>query len=72
MNYQTLIDKYYPAGTLRRDIYMRHCRSVAREAMDIAHSHHLPIEDSDIITAAMLHDIGIFLTKMCIRDRNTC
>lgn len=63
MNYQTLIDKYYPAGTLRRDIYMRHSRSVAREAMDIAHSHHLPIEDSDIITAAMLHDIGIFLTN---------
>lgn len=63
MNYQTLIDKYYPAGTLRRDIYMQHCQSVAKEALDIAKRHHLPITHEKIMTAAMLHDIGIFLTN---------
>ena len=62
MNYQQLIDKYYPAGTLRRDIYMRHCTSVAREAIDIAHRYGLQLSDSEITEAAMLHDIGIFLT----------
>lgn len=62
MNYQQLIDKYYPAGTLRRDIYMRHCTSVAREAIDIAHRCGLQLSDSEITEAAMLHDIGIFLT----------
>lgn len=62
MNYQQLIDKYYPAGTLRRDIYMRHCTSVAREAVDIAHRCGLLLSDSEITEAAMLHDIGIFLT----------
>ena len=63
MNYQDIIDKYYPAGTLRRDIYMRHCRSVAQEALAIAHRKHLSLSDEDITAAAMLHDIGIFLTN---------
>lgn len=62
MNHQQLIDKYYPVGSLRRDIYMRHCTSVAREALEIAHRCHLLIADSEITEAAMLHDIGIFLT----------
>lgn len=62
MNYQQLIDKYYPAGTLRRDIYIRHCTSVTREAIDIAHRCGLQLSDSEITEAAMLHDIGIFLT----------
>lgn len=63
MNYQNLIDQYYPVGTLRRDIYMRHCSSVANEAIEIARRNHLPLPESDIIAAAMLHDIGIFLTN---------
>lgn len=62
MNYQALIDKYYPAGTLRRDIYMRHCASVAKEALEIAKRHNLPIDSETIKAAAMLHDIGIFMT----------
>ncbi|MDE7024813.1 MAG: HDIG domain-containing protein [Paramuribaculum sp.] len=62
MNYQNIIDKYYPVGTLRRDIYMRHCQCVANEALSIAHSRRLPLTDDEITSAAMLHDIGIFQT----------
>ncbi|MCM1483997.1 MAG: HD domain-containing protein [Muribaculaceae bacterium] len=57
-----IIDLYYPAGTPLRDIYLRHCRSVADEALGIAHRLHLPLDDSTVEAAAMLHDIGIFLT----------
>lgn len=63
MNYQALIDKYYPAGTLRRDIYMRHCESVAKEALEIAKRNQLPIDRETIMAAAMLHDIGIYMTN---------
>ena len=62
MNYNQIIDKYYPAGTRLRDIYMRHCRQVADKALTIAHGKRLPLPDPDIEAAAMLHDIGIFLT----------
>lgn len=62
MNYNQIIDKYYPAGTRLRDIYMCHCRQVADKALAIAHSKQLPLPDYKIEAAAMLHDIGIFLT----------
>lgn len=60
--YQNIIDKYYPAGSLLRDIYMRHCRAVADEALSIAGRKNLPLEPAVIEAAAMLHDIGIFDT----------
>ena len=62
MTYQDIIDKYYPAGTSLRDIYMRHCNSVSNLALEIAHRRHLGLSDDEIEEAAMLHDIGIFLT----------
>lgn len=62
MDYQHIIDKYYPEGTRLRDIYMRHCRSVARLALDIAKGKRLPLDPAETEAAAMLHDIGIFLT----------
>lgn len=62
MTYQDIIDKYYPAGSPLRDIYMRHCRSVANLALEIARSKNLPLDPAEIEEAAMLHDIGIFLT----------
>ena len=61
-DYQTIIDKYYPAESPLRDIYMRHCRSVADKALQLARKHNLPLDPADIEAAAMLHDIGIFLT----------
>lgn len=60
--YQSIIDKYYPAGSRLRDIYMKHCRQVADKALAIARRLHLPLDEADIEAAAMLHDIGIFLT----------
>lgn len=62
MNFTDIIDKYYPADTLRRVIYMKHCRQVTDLALEIAHRLNLPLNDSEIEEAAMLHDIGIFLT----------
>ena len=41
---------------------MRHSRQVADLALDIARRKHLPLDPADIEAAAMLHDIGIFLT----------
>lgn len=61
-DYQTIIDNKYPAGTPLRDIYMRHCRSVADKALSIADAHNLPLDREEIEAAAMLHDIGICLT----------
>lgn len=57
-----IIDKYYPAGTRRRDIYMKHCRQVADKALEIARRKALNLDEDDIVTGAMLHDIGIALT----------
>ncbi len=62
MNYQKIIDKYYPAGTLLRDIYIKHCRAVADEALCIAENKKLQLSPERVEAAAMLHDIGIFET----------
>ena len=55
-NYQEIIDKYYPVGSRRRDIYIQHCRQVADMALNISHSNNLPLEDNTVETAAMLHE----------------
>ncbi len=62
MDYQKIIDKYYPAGNRLRDIYMRHARQVADKALEIAETKGLDIDRTTLDAAAMLHDIGIFLT----------
>ncbi|MDE6484213.1 MAG: HD domain-containing protein [Duncaniella sp.] len=62
MNYQEIIDIHYPVGTRRRDIYLHHCRQVADKALDIARKKNLPLDADIVESAAMLHDIGIFLT----------
>lgn len=60
--YQSVIDKYYPEGSTLRDIFLRHSRSVAALAVEIARRRHLPVDLQTVEEAAMLHDIGIFLT----------
>lgn len=62
IDYQKIIDKYYPAGSRLRDIYMRHARQVADKALAIADAKGLDIDRPTLEAAAMLHDIGIFLT----------
>ena len=62
IDYQAVIDKYYPAGDPARDIYMRHAESVAGEALAIVRNRHLPLDEATVMAAAMLHDIGICRT----------
>lgn len=60
-DYQAIIDRYYPEGTLLRDIYMRHSEQVAELALEVAERKALPLDKAQIRAAAMLHDIGIYL-----------
>lgn len=61
-DWQGIIDRFYPAGTRLRDIFMTHSRSVADLALELAKVNNLPLDPDLIEAAAMLHDIGIFLT----------
>lgn len=58
-----IIDKFYPKETELRYIYMTHARKVAELSVAIARRHpELNLDLPFIEEAAMLHDIGIFLT----------
>ena len=66
MEYQALIDKYYPeedgapqSVALRR-LLLKHSRQVADRCLTIVEKHpELQLDPAFIETAAMLHDIGI-------------
>ena len=63
MNPVEIIDKYYQEGSELRHILLTHSRSVADKALQIADRHPELKADRDFLyEAAMLHDIGIFLT----------
>ena len=58
-----LIDKYYPQDNELKHILNGHSRSVADKALWIAGKHpELNLDTVFLEEAAMLHDIGIFLT----------
>lgn len=58
-----LIDKYYPEANELKHILLTHSRSVADKALWIAERHpELQLDKEFLLEAAMLHDIGIFLT----------
>lgn len=60
---QELIDKYYRDNQPLRLILLQHSTSVAEMALDIVHRHpELDADETFVYEAAMLHDIGIFLT----------
>lgn len=60
-DYNSIIDKYYPAGRLR-EILLAHSTQVADLACRIATDRNLDLDIEQVRAAAMLHDIGIFLT----------
>ena len=63
MDYQRIIDKYYPHGSELRRIYMIHAKKVTELALELSRRHpELLLDEAFIEEAAMLHDIGIFLT----------
>ena len=61
MDYQTIIDTFYPENNALRHILLVHSRSVADKALAIAGRHpELKLDRRFIEEAAMLHDIGMF------------
>ena len=63
MNPIALIDKYYPEDNELKKILLKHSSSVADKALEMARKHpELNLDMQFIEEAAMLHDIGIFLT----------
>lgn len=61
MDYQSIIDKYYPEGSLLRNILMVHSCSVADKALKIVDMHpELNADRVFVEEASMLHDIGVF------------
>lgn len=64
MNVNEVIDRFYPNDDELKEIYMIHARKVAELALDMARKHpELNMDMQFIEEAAMLHDIGIFLTN---------
>lgn len=61
-DYQSLIDRLYLPDSKAREILLCHSRQVADKALSIAHSRHLPLDDDEIVAAAMVHDIGVVFT----------
>lgn len=60
MNYQAIIDKYYPEENELKHILLVHSRSVADKALMVAERHpELHLDCQFLEEDAMLHDIGI-------------
>lgn len=60
MDYQELIDKYYPDDDELRRLLLRHSRQVADRSLLISMRHpELRLDETFLEEAAMLHDIGI-------------
>ena len=61
MDYQSIIDKYYPSENELRRILLVHSRQVADRCLLIARKHpELRLDSEFLEEAAMLHDIGIY------------
>ena len=61
MDYQSIIDKYYPSENELRRILLVHSRQVADRSLKIAKAHpELRLDEEFLEEASMLHDIGIF------------
>lgn len=60
MNWDAVIDRYYPEPNRLREILIEHSAAVARRAIAIAERHpELSLDKEFLFEAAMLHDIGI-------------
>lgn len=64
VNYIAIINHYYPQDNALRKILVQHSESVTRKALDIVDQHpELQADRRFVEEAAMLHDLGIFLTN---------
>lgn len=63
MDALAIINKYYPKDNELKHILLTHSRSVADKALWIADHHpELELDKTFLEEAALLHDIGVFLT----------
>lgn len=74
MDYNAIINKYYPKDNELKHILIVHSRKVADKALEIVDKHpELGADRQFVEEAAMLHDIGIFLTDaagiQCFGDK---
>ena len=60
--YQSIIDKYYPEGSQLRGLVEAHSRQVADLSLEIASRKNFGCNPEFVENAAMLHDVGVFLT----------
>lgn len=61
MDYNSIINKYYPEENALKRILLVHSRAVADKALRICDAHpELNLDRQFVEEAAMLHDIGIF------------
>lgn len=59
----TIINKYYPPGSLAHGIYVPHCQAVTELAIKIVQAHpELKADVEKVMYGSMLHDIGICFT----------
>ena len=64
MDYMAIINKYYPEDNDCKRILVKHSRMVADFALEIVERNpQLALDAQFVEEAAMLHDIGIFLTS---------
>lgn len=62
---QSLVDKYYPEGTLAREKYIPHVQAVTDAvAKIIQHNPDLEVDIQLALNGAYLHDIGICMTNV--------
>lgn len=63
MDVKAIIDRYYPVENELKNIYNIHAEKVTSLALEMAARHpELNIDTDFVKEAAMLHDLGIFLT----------
>lgn len=64
MDPEIILSEFYAPGSKTYNILVMHSKQVAEKALDIAKNvRHLKPDTDFIRQAAMLHDIGIFMTK---------
>ena len=60
MDYQAIIDKYYPEDNELKALLLKHSRQVADKCLEACRKHpELNLDEQFVEEAAMLHDIGI-------------
>lgn len=59
---ELLIARFYEPGSTLSDILLKHSRSVADKAIEINRHCALGLNEDAVRVAALLHDVGIFLT----------